>query len=344
MASLSLSDDFDDISDPLATTMKTQTDEKEKKTESKKDSEQSKKTNSFSSSFDDFETQSAIASEGPKNETEKKEKSSEKIDLSFESFESESKKSENTDKSKADTVKSNKSNNKTTDTEKSNMKTDKSENKTQKADEKSIKDDKKSTQNSTIKPEQEKKVENKKETPTPQNEQKSKQEKKESFENVEIKPTEDEINYVPPKIRPMAPPSKPVPKEDPQDEINRLKELVMQQRHIIDSQKETIKLLMKEQINYEEMSKLRSALASKDPLLQLVAATPLSESRAMSDLRAENASLRREIDEIETRHLAEMKALRSQFAQMSARQMPQDGCAVCRRRIRELENQLKEKQ
>ena len=67
----------------------------------------------------------------------------------------------------------------------------------------------------------------------------------------------------------------------------------------------------------------------------------MSESRATAQLRAENAALRREIDEIETRHLSELKAMRAQFASLSSRTMPTDGCAQCKRRIRELEAELK---
>ena len=150
-------------------------------------------------------------------------------------------------------------------------------------------------------------------------------------------------NFKQPKIRKMEAAVKDV-KVDLQAEVERLQNMVLAQRTVIEQQKQTIKLLMKEQINYEEMSKLRAALASKDPLLQLVAATPLAETRLTQDLRAENASLRREIDEIENRHLEEMKKLRAQYAQLAARHMPEDGCAACRRRIRELEDQLKSKQ
>ena len=142
---------------------------------------------------------------------------------------------------------------------------------------------------------------------------------------------------------------KPLNKSDPKDdiikelknEIEKFKEQVITQRHIIDSQKDTIKLLMNEQINYEEITKLRQALSSKNPLLQLVAATPLSESRTVTQLKAENASLRRQIDEIENRHLTELRNLKTQFVSLSSRPIPIDGCAICKRKIRELENQLK---
>lgn len=144
-------------------------------------------------------------------------------------------------------------------------------------------------------------------------------------------------------VRPQhANPRQPIEGDKDKDkEIARLQKIVVQQRHIIDSQKETIRLLMKEQISYEEISKLRQALTQKSPLLQLVAATPLSETREMTNLRAENASLRRQLDELENRHLSELKMLKSQFAQLSSRQMPTDGCANCRRRIRELEDEIK---
>lgn len=127
-------------------------------------------------------------------------------------------------------------------------------------------------------------------------------------------------------------------------EIERLTNLVRDQRTIINNQKETIRLLMSESVKHEEISSLRAALASKSPLLQLVAATPMSEQRATKQLRAENEALRREIDEIEMRHLNELKAMRAQFAMLSSRTMPTDGCAQCKRRIRELENQLKQYQ
>lgn len=125
------------------------------------------------------------------------------------------------------------------------------------------------------------------------------------------------------------------------EEIQRLQELVVKQRHIIETQKETIKMLMKEQVTHEEIESLRAGLASKSPLLQLVAATPLSESRAMTQLKAENASLRRQMEDMEARHLTDLKTLRAQYAVINSRQMPTDGCANCRRRIRELEAQLK---
>lgn len=296
----------DDFSDDFELSKST-VKEKTAEEQKKQETAPSKKSNSFSSSFDDFETAESTAT---KVSTAKKDKSSEKIELSFEST----------------------------------IREETKENTTKTVEEKPQKSFPQQEKPKVEEKEKEKESSVLKESKEPKKEQNTSHIKEDKPKIVEIKPTEEELNYNPPKIRPMAPPSKPVPKEDPQDEINRLKDLVMQQRHIIDSQKETIKLLMKEQINYEEMSKLRAALVSKDPLLQLVAATPLSESRAMADLRAENASLRREIDEIETRHLSEMKALRAQYAQFSSRQMPSDGCAVCRRRIRELESQLKTKE
>jgi hypothetical protein len=106
---------------------------------------------------------------------------------------------------------------------------------------------------------------------------------------------------------------------------------------VIENQKETIKLLMTEAVSHEEIASLRAALASKSPLLQLVAATPMSEQRATKQLRADNAVLRRQMDEMEVRHLSELKAMRGQFASLAARTMPTDGCAQCKRRIRELE-------
>lgn len=128
---------------------------------------------------------------------------------------------------------------------------------------------------------------------------------------------------------------------DKDAEIERLTNIVREQRTVIENQKETIRLLMNEAVSHEEISSLRAALASKSPLLQLVAATPMSEQRATKQLRAENAALRREIDEMEMRHLNELKAMRAQFALLSSRPMPTDGCAQCKRRIRELESQLK---
>ena len=101
-------------------------------------------------------------------------------------------------------------------------------------------------------------------------------------------------------------------------EIERLQNLVREQRTVIDNQKETIQLLMNEAVSHEEISSLRAALSSKSPLLQLVAATPMSEQKATKQLRAENAALRREIDEIEQRHLNELKAMRAQFALLSS--------------------------
>jgi len=141
-------------------------------------------------------------------------------------------------------------------------------------------------------------------------------------------------------VRPLQPKPKIEINNEKDKEIEKLQELAKQQRHIIDSQKETIKLLMNEQISYEEITKLRAALASKSPLLQLVAATPMSESRALTQLKAENAALRRQIDEIENRHMNELRSLRTQFASLSSRPIPTDGCAVCKRRIRELEAKL----
>lgn len=129
--------------------------------------------------------------------------------------------------------------------------------------------------------------------------------------------------------------------KDKDAEIERLTNILREQRTVIENQKETIRLLMNEAVSHEEISSLRAALASKSPLLQLVAATPMSEQRATKQLRAENAALRREIDEMETRHLNELKAMRAQFALLSSRPMPTDGCAQCKRRIRELESQLK---
>lgn len=136
-------------------------------------------------------------------------------------------------------------------------------------------------------------------------------------------------------------PEPPKRNADQDAEIARLQNIIREQRTVIDNQKETIKLLMNEAVSHEEISSLRAALASKSPLLQLVAATPMSEQKATTQLRAENAALRREIEEIETRHLAELKAMRAQFASLSSRQMPTDGCAQCKRRIRELEAEVK---
>jgi predicted RNase H-like nuclease (RuvC/YqgF family) len=97
---------------------------------------------------------------------------------------------------------------------------------------------------------------------------------------------------------------------------------------------------MNEAVAHEEISSLRAALAAKTPLLQLVAATPMTEQRATKQLRSENAALRREIDEIEIRHLNELKQMRAQYASLAARPMPTDGRAHCKRRIRELESEI----
>ena len=48
------------------------------------------------------------------------------------------------------------------------------------------------------------------------------------------------------------------------------------------------------------------------------------------------------MDEMETKHLSELRELRTKFASLSSHQVPTDGCAVCKRRIRELESQLKQ--
>jgi cytidine deaminase len=68
---------------------------------------------------------------------------------------------------------------------------------------------------------------------------------------------------------------------------------------------------------------------------------PEAEQRAKKQLDADNAALRRQIEEREARHLSELKAMRVQLASLSARAMPPDGCANCRRRIRELERENK---
>ncbi|KAH0793683.1 hypothetical protein GPJ56_002404 [Histomonas meleagridis] len=133
-------------------------------------------------------------------------------------------------------------------------------------------------------------------------------------------------------------------KSDQSAEIEKLRNLVREQRTIIENQKETIRLLMNEAVSHEEITSLRAALASKSPLLQLVAATPMSEQKATKRLRAENAALRKEIEEIEIRHMNDLKQMRTQFAALASRPMPTDGCAKCKRRIRELEAELKKYQ
>jgi hypothetical protein len=120
-------------------------------------------------------------------------------------------------------------------------------------------------------------------------------------------------------------------------ELARLQDVVREQRTIIEHQKQTIKMLMSESTSPQEIAALRATLAAKSPLLQLVAAPSVSEQRAAKQLRADNAAMRREIEEMEVRHLGEMKQLRVLCASLAARSMPADGCAHCKRAIRELQ-------
>jgi hypothetical protein len=129
----------------------------------------------------------------------------------------------------------------------------------------------------------------------------------------------------------------PPPIPDRSHELKLLQDTVRAQRAVIDNQKETIKVLMSESVSPEEIASLRAALAAKSALLQLVAAPPVAEQRAAKQLKADNSALRREIDEMEMRHLAEMKQMRVLCASLTARTTPTDGCAHCKRTLRELE-------
>lgn len=336
MSNLSLSDDFEDISISKTTNEINQENEEEENADKKSKKSEKSENDSFSSFLSVPDTQNGSKDQKDKEESTIKTTNSknqppnakENEEDDFESLSDDFESQSNNSKITYKPSKSNKGNN-TPKSTKSN-KEQKTENskKTGKSE------------NSTLR--EEKKVRTSKDSKKKSDsDDEPVKENKEKIVNSEQEKISD---YKPPKIRPIAPKPTEKSNDDLKAEIERLQNIVVSQRSIIDSQKQTIKLLMKEQINYEEMSKLRAALASKDPLLQLVAATPLSETRLTQDLRAENASLRREIDEIENRHLAEMKALRSQYAQLSARKMPEDGCAACRRRIRELESQLKSNQ
>jgi hypothetical protein len=99
----------------------------------------------------------------------------------------------------------------------------------------------------------------------------------------------------------ISPPGSEAPAGDPSTELKLLQDAVCAQRAVIDDQKQTIKKLMGESVSPEEIASLRGALAAKSPLLQLVAAPPISEQRIAKQLRADNSALRREIDEMEVR-------------------------------------------
>jgi hypothetical protein len=133
----------------------------------------------------------------------------------------------------------------------------------------------------------------------------------------------------------------PPQKTDQSAEIERLRTMSREQRSVIENQKQTIKLLLNEAVAHEEISSLRAALASKSPILQVVAATPMSEQPSTKQLRNENRALRKQIDDIEIRHLNELKAMKAQFAALAAKPVEGDGCVRCKRRIEELEEENK---
>jgi hypothetical protein len=161
----------------------------------------------------------------------------------------------------------------------------------------------------------------------------SESDKKPSTSQIRPKTTEEIIS-----LAPDIPPEIPVNPEQTV-EIERLQAIVREQRTVIDNQKETIRRLMSENGTHEEIASLRAALACKSPLLQRMASIPTYEQRAIKQLKADNAALRREIEETEVKYLNELKRLRSQLASLSARPLPVDGCARCKRRVRELENE-----
>jgi hypothetical protein len=139
-------------------------------------------------------------------------------------------------------------------------------------------------------------------------------------------------------IPPEKPPEIPLNPEQTA-EIERLQAIVREQRTVIDTQKEAVRRLMTETGTHQEIATLRANLACKSPLLQKVAATPMSEQRTVKRLKADNAALRREIDNTEVRHLTELKRMKTLLASLSARSVGGDGCARCKRRLRELEDE-----